>query len=951
MTAHAIALVLASAAASAAPCALFEPDFDQSPAWGVEMNPCADGVVAPLLSTLVTGETRTGILRSAPFAAPERLAFWMAGYSNQHKNHARLIDAATGEELRRADTPRANPAQRLEWDLADLAGRMVRIEIVDGDTGTGWAWISFGRLEPPVLPLPANDGDVPEGWESLPYVSEDIHVSGVPFRRRVLWAADDEGAAATADVPRLRATHLCILGMTNTVDEANPAWGGGDSARAFFPGDDIGRIELTYASGQVDAVPLIVGATVWWREPYRRSPAPFSTDPDAREVLARALRLANAVDGWESDAPYVLTIALRDEPLAALRIADSPDKVGHVVTEGLTFLGVPDDAFPDDPRIERRPCAEDGDPTDLTARAVASEAPYPPAAQDAVANLARLVATFDEDITAETVARTPPDHALADFPGPRIVFSGPPEADILTHVYVDAVSEMRARVESDGMVHESAQGAANYGGFGGYTPGLGAFYGAAYTRNRSPLLLSRLGFQDEAERVIAFFDRWLMYFPDAWPDLQLGGEPVPGHTTVIANKPHVYFDELRLHGWPTRYETRDFGNPENDGHGFQMLAHWRAWTKTGRDPAWVEARWEPIREAADYLLWCVEHPDRSFSEHGLLYSESEGGMQAVTLYCNIPCYLGLLAYIQMADAAGQTEAAARWRAFADRMLTAIEAYFPAQSDPSGDTWDASKAAGWGYDQGVLSPLLFGLDYWGADAMSRMPEPWRDRTRRGYEAACEKLQPDWCAPAGFGYGQGYFTQAALGLDRMQDAAQLVKWLARFCFAPRQPHPYRVPEGITIASDHSQWRRWGDLGNLYQMNEASYTAVLMAGIDDIDPDRVLIMPRIPADWDGVAVQRFPVCTPSGGSPARVLLDMRLSRLPDGAGERLLLRTDRPVDAWDIRLGPIPPTATACRVTLRDAPVDAVLETSGDARWIRFRLDNPDGAREHDLRTHWD
>jgi len=79
-----------------------------------------------------------------------------------------------------------------------------------------------------------------------------------------------------------------------------------------------------------------------------------------------------------------------------------------------------------------------------------------------------------------------------------------------------------------------------------------------------------------------------MYCPRAWPEVQLGGKPVPGHWSVICNKPHVYFDNHRQAGWPTKYKVRDFGNPENDGHGLTMLSHYTAWNKQGRTKDSVE---------------------------------------------------------------------------------------------------------------------------------------------------------------------------------------------------------------------------------------------------------------------------------------------------------------------------------------------------------------------------
>lgn len=43
-----------------------------------------------------------------------------------------------------------------------------------------------------------------------------------------------------------------------------------------------------------------------------------------------------------------------------------------------------------------------------------------------------------------------------------------------------------------------------------------------------------------------------------------------------------------------------------------------------------------------------------------------------TLYANVPCYLGLLGYAEMAEAAQKTQDAEAWRACAESMRAGIE---------------------------------------------------------------------------------------------------------------------------------------------------------------------------------------------------------------------------------------------------------------------------------------
>ena len=50
--------------------------------------------------------------------------------------------------VREAKVPRNDIAQKITWDLADLAGKRAVIEVTDGDDGKAYAWLAFGRFAP-----------------------------------------------------------------------------------------------------------------------------------------------------------------------------------------------------------------------------------------------------------------------------------------------------------------------------------------------------------------------------------------------------------------------------------------------------------------------------------------------------------------------------------------------------------------------------------------------------------------------------------------------------------------------------------------------------------------------------------------------------------------------------------------------------------------------------------
>ncbi|MCC6231811.1 MAG: c-type cytochrome [Verrucomicrobiales bacterium] len=122
--------------------------------WDRQVRRCADGQEAVLVSSHPRGEDLTGVLRSPEFAAAGRLSFYVAGHDGipereaGGRNLVRLVDAANGAVLRSVKAPRQDVAQWVEWDLTDLGGRRVAVEIVDGDTGDAYAWIAAGRWSP-----------------------------------------------------------------------------------------------------------------------------------------------------------------------------------------------------------------------------------------------------------------------------------------------------------------------------------------------------------------------------------------------------------------------------------------------------------------------------------------------------------------------------------------------------------------------------------------------------------------------------------------------------------------------------------------------------------------------------------------------------------------------------------------------------------------------------------
>jgi putative heme-binding domain-containing protein len=121
--------------------------------WVVKERASQDGNKdGKFFDSLQRGETLTGNYRSGLFEIPAKLTFWSAGHhgvppgKGHQRNKIVLRSADTNEVLHEANPPRNDIAQKFEWDLKAHAGQRGYLELVDGDTGTGYAWLAVGRF-------------------------------------------------------------------------------------------------------------------------------------------------------------------------------------------------------------------------------------------------------------------------------------------------------------------------------------------------------------------------------------------------------------------------------------------------------------------------------------------------------------------------------------------------------------------------------------------------------------------------------------------------------------------------------------------------------------------------------------------------------------------------------------------------------------------------------------
>ena len=115
-------------------------------------------------------------------------------------------------------------------------------------------------------------------------------------------------------------SYLYLEGGFLTTDKGCPDWGTTDPSKALFLGDHLGDVVVTYSSGKVEKVPLVLGYTVWMHGIWMEGPAPFkgdAADKDLAALLERTLCLSGGFEGKEKG---ILRIELSREDIKSISI-------------------------------------------------------------------------------------------------------------------------------------------------------------------------------------------------------------------------------------------------------------------------------------------------------------------------------------------------------------------------------------------------------------------------------------------------------------------------------------------------------------------------------------------------------------------------------------------------------------------------------------------------------
>jgi hypothetical protein len=161
--------------------------------------------------------------------------------------------------------------------------------------------------------------------------------------------------------------------------------------------------------------------------------------------------------------------------------------------------------------------------------------------------------------------------------------------------------------------------------------------------------------------------------------------------------------------------------------------------------------------------------------------------------------------------------------------------------------------------------------------------------------------------------------------------MLNWTARETY-DAEIHSFVVPEGAQVDPTGRYVFRTGDQGNGVQEAEIVKIFRLLIGVDDNQPQRLRILPRLPYGWSEIAISKYPAFVEQNENRKAAMLRYDLRRT--GRSLSLDISADRPLGPVSMRLGPFEKQPAAADVLVNGKhPSDARIEQSGDSWWVSF------------------
>lgn len=921
------------------------------------------------LNSQMKGEEKVGRITSPVFTIESPFQrFFIAGAdgtatgtNDGHSTFLHLKSHPDGEILREMRPPGIHLLTPANWNTADLIGRKVFLEMVDGNPRIrpeGFAWIGFAdyrQFTPSYKDPIKTDGLYGLNIESN---NEVICCRSLPFL-----ISKQEGPGQSKRTHRENAETipintqcetLYVLGLINHGwDNGVAHWGEHPELREkrddqVYIGKQIGSLDVVYADGTQDEIPLIMGSTAYFFNFWVNGPShgvlkgcrePFASNPELGKIFDETLRLKEGDESGRAEAHYFLPINPRAKKIQSLVVRDDSALRGRPIVSAVTLYR------PED-KGDLQPFANWlADKNDLAA---SLDLTAIPPLQEQADRLGNALYMSDKDIPAHL--------ELLPFPesldGTQIHFlGGGVEGEMLTNMWTANLQLFHEKFDPEtGVFWESVPKIGpwygGYNGFGTWAP-VGVYWGqdlafARCTDHYATVPLRHLNNQMRRNNFVDYVDHWL-YFYRHDHDLK-NGPPNDGldlsryPTDAYPNWSFVVNSPLGM--------NRDIdpvpGGQESCGHGATVVARWLSWRLSGaptdgwmtdpRDKVFGKSRWQSTFDAAEFICWYMD-----FSGMDVMFSEGEttgwAGGPDDSPWCLIPkgmateldpmkrranyansnmyepyptwvCCVGLRCSAQMADAMGKSEEAARWRAYADRLQAGMFRLLR-EGDFNKPVWRVSPHSVYPSLQDSLVYAWFAFYYDGYDPLKWDPN-LTNVTRNTLRRQLSQ-QYGHAAVLGYGYGQGWLTKAALMLDEMDDAGPLLWNMGKYAYDKNMDYAdssrgidwrrwlYIFPEGTNILPD-GRWHRIGDLSNGANEGPPMHALEICAGVDDTQPANLKIMPRVPEPLSGIEVKQCATLIPV----EKGLQNARVSYSFQKAGG-FQLKSDRVLPNLSVRVGP--------------------------------------------------
>ena len=764
---------------------------------------------------------------------------------------------------------------------------------------------------------------------------------------------------AILPIPDVAVQRMHCLGMVHNIDIANGSWFSpkGDHGYTHFVGDRAGDLVISYCDGDEEIVPLVFGFNLWYGRPWdllwhynwahadmegapnRETDGLFGGERGPREAIQAACHLVDGVRLMGSDCSntrFVFSLDLEGRSIRALRIRGDAGMHGYPLIAGITLETCePEAGLPGLPSVSSHPPA---------LRPVGLSCIRREQWRPAVERLKRELYTFVDD-APELGAPEIPD----GYFGPAYDFRGPQEAMYAaTYLYRNG-PECASHIADSGVTCASP---VSSGAIGHYTSGMGAWWfnephfgslanwfrlyrerepgqlpgrDSAWTRGVGELLREAVAFGYDK-----FADRYV-----AWLDRALFAESNPPHWNRVAGEPDVCTYR------ETVGDVEERGNRENDGHGICMWGRYLVYHAGGRAAAWNRDHWPATRAAVEWIQWQLDTDlVRPGARKDVLYTESESAHESYDFYSSFNCLHGIGLALRMARQLGEADTVRRWRALHERLRLGILEHL-VDDTPFGLVWHTEEDCEWqdhahklahiqlAPDGHTFTPLE---DYSTGDDLDRRYLEIDGNSYRYLMRNC-----DYNCLRMYGYGQGMMTQAALLMDRMDDAEHFINAMVRHAYLPKLAG-WASAEGIILHRSGQYYLPVnGYQGQDSHVADSTKALRLMLGVDDNTPGHLRLVPRYPASWCRASVEDIPVLI----GDCRSRLAYAYDRQPNHHDFRF--STEVPVERLSVRLGPIPAARIVTAARLDGVDTEFNVLKSGDSRWVWVRNLSPGSAGE--------